>query len=157
MKGGVKRENKDETVPVQNTSIAPVNSANSAPATFVGKESTKDLLKELNETKQKLAESEKLSILRSEALSMQFADKDLIMTFSEDQLKKYIASKGTEMASFAGQMNPFVGKDHKNMQFGNYVAEFADSFTKGNYNTVCTIDQISHSAESKAAQLFGGN
>lgn len=157
VKGGVKRENKDETVPVQNTSIAPVNSANSAPATFVGKESTKDLLKELNETKQKLAESEKLSILRSEALSMQFADKDLIMTFSEDQLKKYIASKGTEMASFAGQMNPFVGKDHKNMQFGNYVAEFADSFTKGNYNTVCTIDQISHSAESKAAQLFGGN
>lgn len=157
VKGGVKRENKDETVPVQNTSIAPVNSANSAPATFVGKESTKDLLKELNETKQKLAESEKLSILRSEALSMQFADKDLIMTFSEDQLKKYIASKGTEMASFAGQMNPFVGNDHKNMQFGNYVAEFADSFTKGNYNTVCTIDQISHSAESKAAQLFGGN
>ena len=157
VKGGVKRENKDEIVPVQNTSIAPVNSANSAPATFVGKESTKDLLKELNETKQKLAESEKLSILRSEALSMQFADKDLIMTFSEDQLKKYIASKGTEMASFAGQMNPFVGKDHKNMQFGNYVAEFADSFTKGNYNTVCTIDQISHSAESKAAQLFGGN
>lgn len=157
VKGGVKRENKDETVPVQNTSIAPVNSANSAPATFVGKESTKDLLKELNETKQKLAESEKLSILRSEALSMQFADKDLIMTFSEDQLKKYIASKGTEMASFAGQMNPFVGKDPKNMQFGNYVAEFADSFTKGNYNTVCTIDQISHSAESKAAQLFGGN
>lgn len=157
VKGGVKRENKDETVPVQNTSIAPVNSANSAPATFVGKESTKDLLKELNETKQKLAESEKLSILRSEALSMQFADKDLIMTFSEDQLKKYIASKGTEMASFAGQMNPFVGKDHKNMQFGNYVAEFADSFTKGNYNTVCTIDQISHSAESKAEQLFGGN
>lgn len=157
VKGGVKRENKDETVPVQNTSIAPVNSANSAPTTFVGKQSTKELLKELNETKQKLAESEKLSILRSEALSMQFADKDLIMTFSEDQLKKYITSKGTEMASFAGQMNPFVGKEQKNMQIGNYVAEFADSFTKGNYNTVCTIDQISQTAESKAAKLFGGN
>lgn len=143
-------------VPVQNTSIAPMNNAaTTEPQTFVGG-NTQKLLQELEDTKAALANSEKLSMLRAQALSMKMADKDFVMTLNENQLKRYIQTNGINTDSLSGVMNPFVSQQVNNSAKAQYIAEFADSFTKGSVTPIAaTMDQIQKSAEQKAEQLFG--
>lgn len=155
-----KKLSNSTKVPVQNTSISQDSTANTAPATFVGNNvpaSTNSLMKELSDTKAALADANELTNLRATAMSMNFADKDLIATFNKQQLTKFIESKGFNQTQFAGQMNPFVSPIADQEAVGNYIAEFADNFTKGTQKRVATISQTSPSAEAKAEQLFGGN
>lgn len=148
-----------QRVPVQNTSISQNSTANTSPSTFVGNDgNSKKVLEELRETKFALENANKLTNLRAVALSMQFADKDFVMSLNEPQLQKYIETRGlNNQAALSGQMNPFVGQLANKEAVGNYIAEFADNFTKGTQKMVATIDQTSPSAEAKAAKIFGGN
>ena len=155
----VSKLSDSRNVPVQNTSISPNSTANTVPSTFVGKDgSSKKLIEELKDAKFALESANKLTNLRAVALSMNFADKDFVLSLNETQLNTYIESRGlNNQAALSGQMNPFVGQLANKEAVGNYIAEFADNFTKGTQKMVATINQTSPSAEAKAEKIFGGN